>query len=94
VVSGACGLEGLRSTLEGWFDRWLEVVIRIKMNQWANPHARAAAVDIALQRGEGNGLRHRAGMTLPARAWFEPPAPPPPVGQALWDRWCEAVLSA
>jgi glycosyltransferase involved in cell wall biosynthesis len=28
------------------------------------------------------------------RALQKPPAPPPPVGQDLWARWCEAVLSA
>jgi hypothetical protein len=31
LVSGACGSEGLGSTLEGLFDLWLEVVIRIKI---------------------------------------------------------------
>src|SRR6516165_6154981 len=65
LLSGACGLEGLGSTLKGLFDLWLEDVIRIKIEQRTNLHARAASVDIALQRGEGNGLRHRAGMTLP-----------------------------
>jgi glycosyltransferase involved in cell wall biosynthesis len=28
------------------------------------------------------------------RALQEPPPPPPLVGQELWDRWCEAILSA
>src|SRR5215469_7694945 len=77
LLSGACGWEGLSSTLKGLFDLWLEDVIRIKIERWTNLHARAASVDIALQRGEGNGLRHRAGMTLP-RAPFEPLVPPPP----------------
>src|SRR6516164_4646468 len=90
LLSGACGLEGLGSTLKGLFDLWLEDVIRIKIEQWTNLHARAASVDIALQRGEGNGLRHRAGMTLPARARFEPLAPPP--GPAARGHACRRII--
>src|SRR6516165_9007281 len=78
LLSGACGLEGLGSTLEGLFDLGLDDVIRIKIESVDHPACRAALVDIALQRGEGNGPRHRAGMTLPARALFEPLAAPPP----------------
>jgi hypothetical protein len=28
------------------------------------------------------------------QALREPPPPPAPVGQEIWARWCEAVLSA
>src|SRR5262249_61006939 len=79
--SGACGLEGLReglgSALAGLFDFGLEDVIRIKiLSQWTAPHPRPALVHIALRRGEGNGLGHRAGMTSPP-ARFAPLATQP-----------------
>src|SRR5215469_13184441 len=86
LVSGACGLVGLGSTLEGLFDLWLEDVIRIKIESVDQPGCPGASVDIALQRGEGNGLRHRAGMTLPART------PVRAAGTAAtWPRPREAV---
>src|SRR5262249_57446524 len=36
------------------------------------------SVALALQRHEGKGVSHGAGMTSPPRARFEPLAPPPP----------------